>query len=112
MPGPGRAFFGARAPGVARLLALLLAGCVCACAGAQDGNPPAPFITTPDEVVERMLVLAGTGREDFVVDLGSGDGRIVQSYQRIEVEGASRDRLVGRLETDAGSRSVAFVRVP
>ena len=37
----------------------------------------APFITTPPEVVERMLQLAGTGPGDFVIDLGSGDGRIV-----------------------------------
>jgi precorrin-6B methylase 2 len=46
-------------------------------AAAQDVNAPAPFITTPDEVVERMLALAGTGADDFVIDLGSGDGRIV-----------------------------------
>jgi protein-L-isoaspartate O-methyltransferase len=36
-----------------------------------------PFITTPPEVVERMLELAGTRPEDLVIDLGSGDGRIV-----------------------------------
>lgn len=36
-----------------------------------------PFITTPEEVVERMLELAGTRPDDLVVDLGSGDGRIV-----------------------------------
>ena len=36
-----------------------------------------PFITTPDEVVLRMLQLADTRADDLVVDLGSGDGRIV-----------------------------------
>lgn len=36
-----------------------------------------PFVTTPDEVVECMLRLAATGPEDTVIDLGSGDGRIV-----------------------------------
>lgn len=36
-----------------------------------------PFVTTPAEVVERMLALAGTTPSDYVVDLGSGDGRIV-----------------------------------
>ena len=36
-----------------------------------------PFITTPPEVVERMLQLAGTRADDMVIDLGSGDGRIV-----------------------------------
>ena len=44
---------------------------------AQDGERHSPFITTPPDVVERMLRLAGTGPSDLVVDLGSGDGRIV-----------------------------------
>ena len=42
-----------------------------------DGIVAAPFVTTPTDVVDRMLALAGTGPADFVVDLGSGDGRIV-----------------------------------
>jgi precorrin-6B methylase 2 len=54
-----------------RLLALLF---VVTGAYAQES---APFITTPEEVVERMLELAGTRADDLVVDLGSGDGRIV-----------------------------------
>ena len=46
-------------------------------AHAQDPEVRAPFVTTPEDVVERMLALAGTGPADHVVDLGSGDGRIV-----------------------------------
>ncbi len=42
----------------------------------------APFITTPPEVVARMLQLAGTGPQDTVLDLGSGDGRIVIAAAR------------------------------
>ena len=42
----------------------------------------APFITTPPEVVARMLQLAGTGPQDAVIDLGSGDGRIVIAAAR------------------------------
>ena len=37
----------------------------------------APFVPTPPDVVERMLMLADTGGDDFVFDLGSGDGRIL-----------------------------------
>jgi hypothetical protein len=59
----------------APFLAVLLL--VCAAAGAEEGAQTPPFITTPDEVVERMLRLAATGPSDVVVDLGSGDGRIV-----------------------------------
>jgi hypothetical protein len=36
-----------------------------------------PFVPTPPAVVEAMLKLAKVGPRDFVVDLGSGDGRIV-----------------------------------
>ena len=61
---------------MSRLLLALLAA-FCAAAAAEEGAQTPPFITTPDEVVERMLRLAGTGPGDVVIDLGSGDGRIV-----------------------------------
>jgi ribosomal protein L11 methylase PrmA len=35
------------------------------------------FVTTPNDVVDRMLELAYVGPEDVVYDLGCGDGRIV-----------------------------------
>ncbi len=37
----------------------------------------APFVTTPMSVVDEMLQLAKVGPSDVVVDLGSGDGRLV-----------------------------------
>jgi precorrin-6B methylase 2 len=37
----------------------------------------APFDPTPQEIVERMLALAGAQKGDVVYDLGAGDGRIV-----------------------------------
>ena len=45
-------------------------------------NPPVPhldvpYVATPDRVVELMLSLAGVGPRDTLIDLGSGDGRIV-----------------------------------
>jgi SAM-dependent methyltransferase len=43
----------------------------------QTTPPPVPFVTTPPDVVERMLQLANVGPEDVVYDLGCGDGRIV-----------------------------------
>jgi len=36
-----------------------------------------PFVITPDHVTLEMLKLAGVGPKDYVLDLGSGDGRIV-----------------------------------
>lgn len=63
------------------LFAALVAG-LALCASAQEADAPAPFISTPDEVVERMLVMAGTSADDTVVDLGAGDGRIVIAAAR------------------------------
>ena len=37
----------------------------------------APFVTTPPEVVDRMLEVAQISPGDLLYDLGSGDGRIV-----------------------------------
>jgi ribosomal protein L11 methylase PrmA len=36
-----------------------------------------PFVVTPAEIVERMLRMADVGKGDHLIDLGSGDGRIV-----------------------------------
>ena len=44
---------------------------------ANEVESRPPFITTPLEVVERMLEMAATRPQDVVIDLGSGDGRIV-----------------------------------
>ena len=44
---------------------------------AEESEWRPPFITTPPEVVERMLQVAETRADDLVIDLGSGDGRIV-----------------------------------
>jgi SAM-dependent methyltransferase len=41
-----------------------------------------PFITTPDHVTLAMLQLARVGAKDDVLDLGSGDGRIVITAAR------------------------------
>ena len=59
------------------LLGLLAAFALVSAGRAQDPEWRVPFISTPDEVVARMLALAGTRADDYVVDLGSGDGRIV-----------------------------------
>jgi SAM-dependent methyltransferase len=54
---------------------------------AACGDPPrpvprdeaslAPYVASPEMIVEEMLRLANVGKDDVVYDLGSGDGRIV-----------------------------------
>ena len=41
----------------------------------DDGT--VPYVQTPMEIVERMLRMAEVGKGDYLIDLGSGDGRIV-----------------------------------
>ena len=36
-----------------------------------------PYVVTPMEIVERMMRMGEVGKGDYVIDLGSGDGRIV-----------------------------------
>ena len=46
--------------------------------GAKRLEAPnlAPYVPTPQEVVDRMLALAKVTKSDVVIDLGCGDGRI------------------------------------
>jgi precorrin-6B methylase 2 len=41
-----------------------------------DAPQLAPYVPTGHDVVDRMLSLAGVTKNDYVVDLGCGDGRI------------------------------------
>lgn len=58
---------------------LLLSVLSCAIARAQHGSAEklAPFYPTPETIVERMLQLGGLKPGEKLVDLGSGDGRIL-----------------------------------
>ncbi len=46
-------------------------------ATAQEGRGDVVYVPTPQIVVDEMLRLAKIGAKDFLIDLGSGDGRIV-----------------------------------
>jgi len=73
---------GARLPALrgvgAKATALVL--CLVVSLGARADD--VPFVTTPDTVTLAMLELAAVTPRDHVVDLGSGDGRIVIAAAR------------------------------
>ena len=73
---------------IAPLRRRLLAAALGACAAPVSAQTPpvvevvdedtdTPYVPTPASVVERMLEIAGVGPADYLIDLGSGDGRIV-----------------------------------
>jgi len=60
-------------------LALFCAGlAIGTAAQAQiDHEPRVPYVPTPQDAVDRMLKMARVTAQDYLIDLGSGDGRIV-----------------------------------
>jgi SAM-dependent methyltransferase len=77
----------------------------------HSGDEEVPFITTPDRVTLAMLELAGVSPTDRLVDLGSGDGRIViTAAKRFGARGLGVDivpDLVARSLSSAQQAGVA-----
>jgi hypothetical protein len=81
-------------------------------APAQKGAGDVVFVPTPQVVVDTMLQMANVGPADFLVDLGSGDGRVVIAAAKrgaqalgvdldrhllgVAVETAKREGVAGR----------------
>jgi len=68
------------------LLAVALSLALVAPAHAADKKEPVnagPYVPSPSSVVADMLTLAEVGPKDFVIDLGSGDGRIVLTAAKV-----------------------------
>jgi SAM-dependent methyltransferase len=59
------------------LLALLIAPAQAQPQSWAWDDGTVPYVQTPAEIVERMMRMAEVRPGDFVVDLGSGDGRLV-----------------------------------
>jgi SAM-dependent methyltransferase len=70
-----------------------------------------PFVPTPQTVVDAMLDLAKVRADDFVVDLGSGDGRIVlTAAQRFSARGVGVEidpELVEKSNAEAKKRGMS-----
>jgi len=76
-------------PRIALLVLLLIAPASAAASEARSGGP---FVPTPQAVVEEMLSIAGVAADDFVLDIGSGDGRIVlTAASRFQARGRGID---------------------
>jgi SAM-dependent methyltransferase len=61
-------------------------------AQAQDGRGDVVYVPTPQVVVDEMLRMAKVTANDYIIDLGSGDGRIViTAAKRIGARGFGVD---------------------
>ena len=76
------------------LLALVLTAPLASPTTLAQQQPAslAPYVPTPQDVVNRMLELAGVTQDDVVYDLGCGDGRIIiTAAQRFGARGVGID---------------------
>lgn len=81
---------------------------------AQFPAPPAsnslaPYVPTPQDVVDRMLSLANVTGSDVIYDLGCGDGRIViTAAKRFGARGVGVDIDPDRIkESNANAKAAA-----
>jgi len=54
-----------------------------AAADLQPSKDAGPYVPSPQSVVSDMLKVAGVDSHDFIIDLGSGDGRIVLTAAKV-----------------------------
>lgn len=70
----------------------------------------APFIATPQDVVDRMLTFAAVTRQDVVYDLGCGDGRVpITAAQKFGARGVGFDldpKLIEQAKANAHAAGV------
>ena len=76
---------------------------------AQDYGDT-PYVQTPQNVVDKMLEVAKVGPKDFVIDLGSGDGRIVLAAARRGTSGTVVVELLENTTTFARSAAASAGR--
>ena len=95
-------------------LAWVAAALMCPCTAIAQGldkELDTPYVPTPQAVVDKMLDMAQVKAGDMVIDLGSGDGRImITAAQRHGARGFGVDidpRLVQRSNEEARRVGVA-----
>ena len=89
-------------------LALVLAACCAGLLNAQERKPESagPYVPTPWVIVDEILRLGGVGPSDYVVDLGSGDGRLVlTAVTRFKARGGFGVDIEPPLVADANERA-------
>ncbi|MEQ1775332.1 MAG: class I SAM-dependent methyltransferase [Burkholderiales bacterium] len=88
----------------------LLSGALAAPASHAQWPYEVPFVPSPQVVVDEMLRLANVTKDDFVMDLGSGDGRIlITAAHKFGARGTGVDldeSLIAQSEENARAANV------
>jgi hypothetical protein len=80
---------------------------------AQQGVGDVVYVPTPQVVVDTMLRMANVGAGDYLIDLGSGDGRVVITAAKrgARALGVDLDRHLLKVATDAAQREGVAAQV-
>lgn len=73
------------------IFSLLILSTAVLVSSSNAQNLDVPFVPTPQPVVDRMLEIAQVEPGDYVMDLGSGDGRIVIAAAKLGATGHGVD---------------------
>ena len=97
-------------PVLARLFSFPVLLLVASAAGGQELSK-VPYVPTPQPVVDEMIKLAKVGADDFIIDLGSGDGRmVISAAKQVKAKGFGVDideKLVELSNRNAKAAGVA-----
>ena len=98
------------------LTGLALGAAAC---GAFAAESNVPYVPTPQEVVDKMLAMARVTPNDYLIDLGSGDGRIVvTAVQKYGARGFGvdlnpqriREAVINALKNGVSDRTAFYQR--
>jgi hypothetical protein len=90
------------------LASLAPVGAIC----AQQGVGDVVYVPTPQVVVDTMLRMANVGPADYLIDLGSGDGRVVITAAKrgARALGVDLDRHLLGIANDSAQREGVAAR--
>jgi SAM-dependent methyltransferase len=69
-----------------------------------------PYVESPDEIVDVMMNISDIGPADYVIDLGTGDGRIIIAAAKLGATGVGIDldpELIIKAKSNAEKEGVA-----
>lgn len=105
---------------VVYLTALIIGASVMVASRAAEepARSAGPYVPTPQAIVDHMLLMAQVNAKDVVVDLGSGDGRLVRTAAKnfgaagfgVDIDGELVDRSNELAKSEGVANRVRFLQ--